>query len=129
VVEHDIRMPVSRHDREVKGDLDWRRGNRPSLPNLLANPIYPASTLIAHGRLTAGARSRGTQAPGGVRPVTKAPKSSCRAACRRKSAGSTSSALRPPIRSDRLGAGRQRDAARAGDLISVRVADDGLAER
>jgi len=40
LVEHDIRMPVRQHGGPGKGELDWRRANRPTLLNLFANPIY-----------------------------------------------------------------------------------------
>ncbi len=40
LVEHDIRMPVRRRGGPGKGELDWRRANRPTLLNLFANPIY-----------------------------------------------------------------------------------------
>ena len=33
-------MPVRAPGGENKGDLDWRRPNRPSLYRLLVNPIY-----------------------------------------------------------------------------------------
>src|SRR3954464_15757332 len=40
LVEHDIRMPVRTPGGPGKGELEWRRANRPSLHNLFANPIY-----------------------------------------------------------------------------------------
>jgi DNA invertase Pin-like site-specific DNA recombinase len=40
LVEHDIRMPVRLHGGPGKGELEWRRANRPTLLNLFANPIY-----------------------------------------------------------------------------------------
>jgi DNA invertase Pin-like site-specific DNA recombinase len=40
LVEHDIKMPVRLAGGVRKGDLEWRRVNRPSLYNLFANPIY-----------------------------------------------------------------------------------------
>ena len=40
LVEHDIRMPVRLAGGPGKGELEWRRVNRPTLLNLFANPIY-----------------------------------------------------------------------------------------
>ena len=40
LVEHDIRMPVRLRGGPGKGELEWRRVNRPTLLNLFANPIY-----------------------------------------------------------------------------------------
>jgi len=40
LVEHDIRMPVRAPGGPGKGELEWRRANRPSLHNLIGNPIY-----------------------------------------------------------------------------------------
>jgi DNA invertase Pin-like site-specific DNA recombinase len=40
LIEHDIRMPVRTRGGPGKGELEWRRVNRPSLHNLFANPIY-----------------------------------------------------------------------------------------
>jgi DNA invertase Pin-like site-specific DNA recombinase len=40
LVEHDIRMPVRLNGGPGKGELEWRRVNRPTLLNLFANPIY-----------------------------------------------------------------------------------------
>ena len=53
LVEHDIRMPVRTPGGPAKGELEWRRANRPSLYNLFGNPIY------AYGvRATVAARRR-----------------------------------------------------------------------
>ena len=40
LVEHDIRMPVRLRGGPGKGELEWRRVNRPTLLNFFANPIY-----------------------------------------------------------------------------------------
>jgi DNA invertase Pin-like site-specific DNA recombinase len=40
LVEHDIRMPVRTPGGPAKGELEWRRANRPTLHNLFGNPIY-----------------------------------------------------------------------------------------
>src|ERR1700752_3879512 len=39
LVEHDIKMPVRTPGGPGKGELEWRRPSRPSLHNLLLNPI------------------------------------------------------------------------------------------
>jgi DNA invertase Pin-like site-specific DNA recombinase len=38
--EHDIEMPVRRHDGPTRGDLEWHRPNRATLHNLFSNPLY-----------------------------------------------------------------------------------------
>ena len=40
LVEHDVRMPVRVGGGAGKGELEWRRVNRPSLHDLFGNPIY-----------------------------------------------------------------------------------------
>jgi hypothetical protein len=40
LIEHNIRMPVRTRSGPGKGELEWRRANRPSFHNLFANPIY-----------------------------------------------------------------------------------------
>jgi DNA invertase Pin-like site-specific DNA recombinase len=40
LVDHDIKMPIRVAGGLRKGELEWRRVNRPSLYNLFANPIY-----------------------------------------------------------------------------------------
>jgi DNA invertase Pin-like site-specific DNA recombinase len=39
-VDQGIQMPVREYTGPRKGDLTWRRPNRPTLQNLLKNPIY-----------------------------------------------------------------------------------------
>jgi DNA invertase Pin-like site-specific DNA recombinase len=63
LVEHDIRMPVRTRGGPGKGELEWRRANRPSLYNLFGNPIYAG--IYAYG---VRARDRRRQKPG--RPGT-----------------------------------------------------------
>lgn len=48
LVQHDIQMPVRLKHGPDKGDLQWRRPNRPSLQNLLHNPAYAGA--YAYGR-------------------------------------------------------------------------------
>jgi DNA invertase Pin-like site-specific DNA recombinase len=40
LIAHDVQMPVRRKDGPTRGDLEWRRPNRPALHNLFNNPIY-----------------------------------------------------------------------------------------
>jgi Resolvase, N terminal domain/Recombinase zinc beta ribbon domain/Recombinase len=63
LVEHDIRMPVRTRGGLSKGELEWRRPNRPSLHNLFGNPIYAG--IYAYG---VRATDRRRQKPG--RPGT-----------------------------------------------------------
>jgi DNA invertase Pin-like site-specific DNA recombinase len=63
LVEHDIRMPVRAQGGPGKGELEWRRANRPSLHNLFGNPIYAG--IYAYG---VRATDRRRQKPG--RPGT-----------------------------------------------------------
>ena len=63
LVEHDIRMPVRSQGSPGKGELEWRRANRPTLHNLFGNPIYAG--IYAYG---VRATDRRRQKPG--RPGT-----------------------------------------------------------
>ncbi len=63
LVEHDIRMPVRTRGGPGKGELEWRRANRPTLHNLFGNPIYAG--IYAYG---VRATDRRRQKPG--RPGT-----------------------------------------------------------
>jgi hypothetical protein len=63
LVEHDIRMPVRTQGGLGKGELEWRRANRPTLHNLFGNPIYAG--IYAYG---VRATDRRRQKPG--RPGT-----------------------------------------------------------
>src|SRR6202030_51520 len=47
LVEHDIRMPLRTPGGPGKGELEWRRANRPSLHDLFGNPIYAG--IYAYG--------------------------------------------------------------------------------
>src|SRR3981189_3884026 len=40
LVEHDIRMPVRTPGGPGKGELEWRRANRPTLHNLFGTPTH-----------------------------------------------------------------------------------------
>jgi hypothetical protein len=48
LVQHHIQMGVRAHSGLNKGDLEWRRPNRPTLQNLLKNPVYAGA--YAYGR-------------------------------------------------------------------------------
>jgi DNA invertase Pin-like site-specific DNA recombinase len=68
MIDHDIRMPVRTRCGPGKGELEWRRANRPSLYNLFGNPIYAG--IYAYGvrttdrrRQTPGKRSSGRRPP------------------------------------------------------------------
>src|SRR5271157_2675383 len=67
LVEHDIRMPVRTRGGPGKGELEWRRANRPSLYNLFGNPIYAG--IYAFGVRATGRRRQKPGRPGtGRRP-------------------------------------------------------------
>jgi DNA invertase Pin-like site-specific DNA recombinase len=63
LVNSGIRIPVRVHGGVNKGELEWRRPNRPTLQDLLRNPIYAGA--YAYGRRRYDARR---QKPG--RPAT-----------------------------------------------------------
>jgi hypothetical protein len=48
LVNHQIQVGVRVLSGENKGDLEWRRPNRPTLQNLLKNPAYAGA--YAYGR-------------------------------------------------------------------------------
>jgi DNA invertase Pin-like site-specific DNA recombinase len=54
LVEHDIRMPLRTPGGPGKGELEWRRANRPSLHDLFGNPIYAG--IYAYGIRTTDRR-------------------------------------------------------------------------
>jgi DNA invertase Pin-like site-specific DNA recombinase len=67
LVAHDIRMPVRIAGGPDKGELDWRRANRPTLHNLFGNPIYAG--IYAYGVRTTERRRQKPGRPGtGRRP-------------------------------------------------------------
>jgi DNA invertase Pin-like site-specific DNA recombinase len=68
LADHGIRMPVRAPGGENKGELEWRRPNRPSLYCLLVNPIY-AGTYVYGLRPT----DRRRQRPGHPKTGRKAP--------------------------------------------------------
>jgi DNA invertase Pin-like site-specific DNA recombinase len=48
LVENGLKLGVRVHEREGKGELQWRRPNRGTLQNMLNNPIYAGA--YAYGR-------------------------------------------------------------------------------
>src|SRR3712207_4961628 len=68
LTKHGIRMPVRAPGGENKGELEWRRPNRPSLYGLLVNPIYAGSYV--YGLRPTDCRR---QKPGHPRTGRKAP--------------------------------------------------------
>jgi hypothetical protein len=48
LVENGVKLGVRVHEREAKGELQWRRPNRATLQNMLNNPIYAGA--YAYGR-------------------------------------------------------------------------------
>jgi DNA invertase Pin-like site-specific DNA recombinase len=62
LVEHDISMPVRVRGGPRKGELEWRRVNRPSLQNLFANPIYAG--VYVYGMRPADRRRQKPGRPG-----------------------------------------------------------------
>ena len=56
LVKHHIQVGVRAHSGLSKGDLEWRRPNRPTLQNLLKNPVYAGA--YAYGRKQMDARRK-----------------------------------------------------------------------
>jgi DNA invertase Pin-like site-specific DNA recombinase len=48
LVDNGVKLGVRVHEREGKGELEWRRPNRGTLQNMLNNPIYAGA--YAYGR-------------------------------------------------------------------------------
>jgi hypothetical protein len=70
LVEHDIRMPVRTPGGPGKGELEWRRANRPSLHNLFGNPIYAG--IFAYGVRPTDRRRQKPGRPGTGRRLPRA---------------------------------------------------------
>ena len=67
LVEHDIRMPLRTPGGPGKGELEWRRANRPTLHDLFGNPIYAG--IYAYGIRATDRRRQKPGRPGtGRRP-------------------------------------------------------------
>ncbi|NJM99979.1 MAG: recombinase family protein [Phormidesmis sp. RL_2_1] len=56
LVKHHIQVGVRAHSGLNKGDLEWRKPNRPTLQNLLKSPIYAGA--YAYGRKQMDARRK-----------------------------------------------------------------------
>jgi DNA invertase Pin-like site-specific DNA recombinase len=61
LVAHGIQVGVRVHSGLNKGDLVWRRPNRPSLQNLLKSPVYAGA--YAYGRKQMDARKKKIEHP------------------------------------------------------------------
>jgi DNA invertase Pin-like site-specific DNA recombinase len=48
LVHHGIRVPVRPHHGTHRGELEWRRPNRPTLSNLLHHPTYAGAYRFGH---------------------------------------------------------------------------------
>ena len=48
LVRHDVKMPIRPHFGPNRGELEWRRPNRPTLLNLLHHPIYAGAYRWGH---------------------------------------------------------------------------------
>lgn len=48
LVQHDIRIPVRPHQRDQRGQLQWRRPNRVTLQCLLHHPLYAGFYRFGH---------------------------------------------------------------------------------
>jgi DNA invertase Pin-like site-specific DNA recombinase len=105
LVEHDIRMPVRIAGGPGKGELEWRRANRPTLHNLFGNPIYAG--IYAYGVRTTERRRQTPGRPGAVRRVPARPRCSCRTGC-------------PPTSAARSSIATKRSFAPTGRTIPVR---------
>lgn len=67
LVEHNIQMPVRTRGGPGKGELEWHRANRPSLHNLIGNPIYAG--VYVYGMRSTDRRRQQPGRPGtGRRP-------------------------------------------------------------
>jgi len=48
LVAHDVKLPIRPHFGANRGELEWRRPNRPTLLNLLHHPIYAGAYRWGH---------------------------------------------------------------------------------
>jgi DNA invertase Pin-like site-specific DNA recombinase len=67
LVDHAIRIPVRVTAGPAKGDLDWRRPNRPTLNNMLHNAAYAGAYV--YGRRPTDPRRKKAGRPGTGRTV------------------------------------------------------------
>ena len=68
-VENNIQMPYRQMSGPQKGDLQWRRPNRPTLLNLFHNPIYAGAYV--YGRRRVDPRKKKAGRPSTGRTVVK----------------------------------------------------------
>jgi DNA invertase Pin-like site-specific DNA recombinase len=69
LVKHKIQMPYRERTGLQKGDLVWRRPNRPTLNNLLHNPIYAGAYV--YGRRPTDSRKKKPGRPSTGRTIAK----------------------------------------------------------
>ena len=67
LVDHGVRLPFRSTSGANKGELEWRRPNRPSLCNLLHNPIYAGAYV--YGKRPTDPRRKQPGRPGTGRTV------------------------------------------------------------
>ncbi len=70
LVEHDIRLPIRQRTGEDKGELRWHRPSRPTIQNMLCNPIYAGAYV--YGRRPTDARAKKPGRPSTGRKVARA---------------------------------------------------------
>jgi hypothetical protein len=63
-VDHDIRLPDRLRTGAAKGELEWRRPNRPTLIDMLHNPIYAGCYAYGRRSVEASRRQPGQRATG-----------------------------------------------------------------
>ena len=64
LVKHDVKLPIRPHFGSTRGELEWRRPNRPTLANMLHHPIFAGAYRWGHRetdprKKIAGRRSTG----------------------------------------------------------------------
>src|SRR5947209_2349340 len=64
LVDHDIRLPDRLRTGAAKGELEWRRPNRPTLIDMLHNPIYARCHAYGRRSVEASRRQPGQRATG-----------------------------------------------------------------
>ncbi len=69
LVRHGIELGIRVREGPGKGELEWRRPNRPTLQGLLKNPIYAGA--YAYGRRQVDPRGRAPGRPGSGRRVNE----------------------------------------------------------
>jgi DNA invertase Pin-like site-specific DNA recombinase len=67
LVDHGIQLPVRAYSGANRGELEWHRPNRPTLSNLLHNPIYAGAYV--YGRRPTDARRKKPGRPATGRTV------------------------------------------------------------